>query len=73
MGKIYDSILELVGHTPIVRLHKLERKHELQGNLLAKLESFNPNASVKDRIALELIEGAEKEGKLKTGRSRGTP
>jgi cysteine synthase A len=67
VGKIYDSILELVGHTPIVRLHKLEQKYEIQGNLLAKLESFNPNASVKDRIALELIEAAEKEGKLKPG------
>jgi cysteine synthase len=53
MGKIYDSILELTGHTPIIRLHNLENRYGVQAALLAKLEQFNPAGSVKDRIALE--------------------
>ncbi len=67
MAKIYDSILELVGHTPIVRLHRVEKETGIQASLLAKLEYFNPGGSVKDRIALQMIEEAEKEGKLKPG------
>ena len=67
MGKIYDSVLELIGHTPIVKLHKLEKNYAVNAHLLAKLESFNPAGSVKDRIALEIIETAEREGKLKPG------
>ncbi len=67
MAKIYDSILELVGHTPIVRFHRLEEQKGLQASILGKLEYFNPAGSVKDRIALEMIETAEKEGKLTPG------
>lgn len=67
MAKIYDSILELTGHTPIVRLHKLEERFAVPVELLAKLEFFNPAGSVKDRIALEMIEAAEREGKLVPG------
>lgn len=67
MGKIYNNVLELIGHTPIVRLNKLEVQQETKGKLLGKLEAFNPAGSVKDRIALELIEAAEREGKLKPG------
>lgn len=65
MKKKYDHVLELVGGTPIVRLNKIPEKspHEFY----VKLESFNPGGSVKDRIALALIEGAEKRGELKPG------
>lgn len=67
MGKIYHSILELIGHTPLVELHRIEEKEGTQAKILAKLESFNPAGSVKDRTALNMIEEAEKEGKLKPG------
>ncbi len=67
MGKIYHSILELIGKTPIVELHKIEEQESLKGHIYAKLEFFNPGGSVKDRIALRIIEAAEKEGKLKAG------
>lgn len=67
MGKIYHSILELIGHTPIVEFHKIEKKEHTDGRILGKLEFFNPAGSVKDRIALRMIEQAEKEGKLKPG------
>lgn len=58
-NRIYDSITETVGATPLVRLHKLEKKYNLKAQVLAKLEFFNPLASVKDRIALNMIEVAE--------------
>lgn len=67
MAKVYDSILELIGHTPLVELHKIEEKEALQAHLIAKLEFFNPSGSVKDRIALNMIEAAEKNGTLKPG------
>lgn len=67
MAKIADNISELVGATPIVALHKYEDKLEFGGRLLAKLEYFNPTGSVKDRIAREMIEAAEAEGRLKPG------
>lgn len=67
MGNVYNSILDLIGHTPIVRLGRLEKKYQVEGKLFGKLELFNPAGSVKDRIALELIETAEREGKLKPG------
>ncbi len=63
--KIYDSVLELIGNTPMVRLNKI-----CAGNgseILAKLEYLNPSGSLKDRIAVEMIEGAEKEGRIKPG------
>lgn len=65
--KIYDSIAELTGNTPLVEVHHLEEKFNLQARLLVKTESFNPAGSVKDRIARRMIEDAEKEGILKKG------
>lgn len=62
---VHDNILELVGNTPLVRLRKIT--HGLKPKIFAKLESLNPNGSVKDRIALHMIEVAEREGKLKPG------
>ena len=61
------NIHELVGNTPLVELKKIEEKVGFYGKIYAKVESFNPAGSVKDRIALSMIEGAEKEGKLKEG------
>lgn len=66
-GRIYDSILETVGHTPLVRLNRIAEKHGAKAEILAKLEFFNPLSSIKDRIALSMIETAEREGKLKPG------
>ena len=60
--KIYDKILDTVGHTPLVELHNIEKKFDLRARLLAKVESFNPAGSVKDRIAKAMIEDAEKKG-----------
>lgn len=60
--KIYDSVLELIGNTPLVRLQKVSRG--LAGDVLVKLESRNPLASVKDRIGLAMIEDAENQGKI---------
>ena len=62
----YDSILATVGHTPVVRLHRLAPAHV---NLYAKVESFNPMGSVKDRLALGVIEDAERRGALKVGQT----
>lgn len=67
MGKTYDSILELVGHTPIVQLHKLEAREDTAAHIYAKLEFFNPTSSVKARPALNMVEEAEKDGRLKPG------
>ncbi|SES90983.1 PLP-dependent cysteine synthase family protein [[Clostridium] polysaccharolyticum] len=67
MGKIRQSITELVGRTPLLELVNYEKKNNLQAKILVKLEYFNPNQSVKDRIALAMIEDAEKKGLLKPG------
>lgn len=67
MGKIYHSMTEMVGNTPILELHRIEQKEQTKGHLFAKLEFYNPAGSVKDRIALNMIEAAEKEGLLKPG------
>ncbi len=67
MGKVYDSILELIGKTPIVALHKIEEETKVASKIYAKLECFNPFGSVKDRIALNMIEAAESSGNLKPG------
>lgn len=67
MGKVYNNILELIGHTPIVKLSRLEEKYAVESRLFGKLEYFNPAGSVKDRIALELVNTAEAEGKLLPG------
>lgn len=67
MGKIYDNVIQLIGNTPILHLHKMEEEEGLEANIYAKVEGFNPGGSVKDRAALNMIEAAEKEGKLKPG------
>ena len=64
MGKIYNSITELVGHTPLVEFHRLEKALGLKGRIAGKLEYFNPAGSHKDRAALEIIEEAEKRGEI---------
>ncbi len=62
---VYTSIEQTIGNTPLVRLTKIEREFGLKANLYVKLESFNPSGSVKDRIALSMIEEAEEKGYLK--------
>jgi cysteine synthase len=68
-GRIYSSITETIGDTPIVRLDKLAKEKGVKANLLAKLEFFNPIASVKDRIGVAMIESLEAEGKIAPGRT----
>ncbi len=65
MPKIYNNITETVGKTPLVRLNKIGQ--DLEAEIIAKIESFNPCGSVKDRIGLAMIEAAEKEGLIKKG------
>ncbi|MCI6158214.1 MAG: cysteine synthase A [Selenomonadaceae bacterium] len=67
MGKIYQSVTELIGHTPLLQANNFQKANELEANVLVKLEYFNPAGSVKDRIALAMIDQAEKEGKLHKG------
>ena len=67
MSKIYKSAAELIGKTPLLELSNIEKKNDLKANILAKLEYFNPAGSVKDRIAFQMIEDAEKDGTLKPG------
>lgn len=66
-GKIYSSITETVGATPLVRLDRLAKERGVKANIIGKCEFFNPMASVKDRIGLAMIEAAEKDGRLKPG------
>lgn len=66
-GRIYDSVLDTIGATPLVRLPRLTEKFGLKAELLAKLEFFNPLSSVKDRMGLAMIEAAEQAGVLKPG------
>ncbi|KPF86742.1 cysteine synthase [alpha proteobacterium AAP38] len=68
-GKIYDSILDTIGATPLVRLNRLAAKHGVVADVVAKLEFFNPLSSVKDRIGKALIEAAEAEGKISPDRT----
>lgn len=65
--KIYNSVTELVGKTPLIRLNQYEKNHGLQAAVLGKAEGFNPAGSAKDRIALHMINTAEKNGTLKPG------
>ena len=67
MANIHKSITELVGHTPLVELTNFNRNNNLKATLIGKLEYFNPSGSIKDRAALNMIEKAEAEGKLKPG------
>ena len=66
MGHLYQNILETIGNTPVVRINKLAPEG---GNLFVKVEAFNPLGSVKDRLALGVIEDAEKSGALKPGQT----
>lgn len=65
--KIYNSVDELIGNTPLLRLCNLEKKFSLNAKIFAKLEYFNPAGSVKDRAALEMINDAESSGRLRPG------
>ncbi len=67
MANIYQGTIDLIGNTPLVELTHIEKKYELGARLLAKVEYFNPAGSVKDRVAKEMIEQAEADGKLKPG------
>src|SRR3978361_2053059 len=66
MGRRYQSIIETIGNTPVVRINRLAPK---EVNLFEKIEAFNPLGSVKDRLALGVIEAAEKSGELKPGQT----
>jgi cysteine synthase len=68
-GKVYASITDTIGDTPIVRLDKLAKEKGVKANLLAKLEFFNPIASVKDRIGVAMIESLEAQGKITAGKT----
>jgi cysteine synthase len=68
-GRIYDSIADTIGDTPLVRLSKIVAEKGVKANLLAKLEFFNPVASVKDRIGVHMIAVMERAGKIAPGRS----
>lgn len=67
MAKIHQQLTELIGHTPLLELQKLARLHQSKARIIAKLEYFNPGGSVKDRVALAMIEDAERRGILKSG------
>jgi cysteine synthase A len=67
MSKIYKDATELIGNTPLVEFNHIEKREGLNAKILAKLEYFNPAGSVKDRIAKEMIEDAERKGTLKPG------
>ncbi len=67
MAKIYKSLTELIGNTPLMEVVNIEKEERLHARILVKIEYFNPGGSVKDRIAFAMIENAEKEGKLSPG------
>lgn len=67
MSKIYKSLTELIGKTPLLELANYEKKHQLKASVIGKLEYFNPAGSVKDRIAKSMIDDAEAKGLLKPG------
>ena len=66
-GKVYNSIIDTIGDTPLVRIDRLAKAHGVNANLLCKLEFFNPISSVKDRIGVAMIEAMEEAGVLKQG------
>ena len=68
-GRIYGSITETIGDTPLVRLDKFAREKGVVANLIAKLEFFNPIASVKDRIGVAMVEALEADGRITPGKS----
>ncbi|MBO4741032.1 MAG: pyridoxal-phosphate dependent enzyme, partial [Bacteroidales bacterium] len=67
MKKMVKSIVELIGNTPMVEVSRFAANNGVDANLIAKLEYFNPAGSVKDRIALSMVEETERQGKLKPG------
>lgn len=67
MANIADSVTELIGSTPLLRLNNIEKQYSLSAQLLAKVECFNPGGSAKDRVGLSLIRDAENRGVLKPG------
>lgn len=67
MAKVYKSLTELIGNTPLLEVANIEKTDNLHARLLVKIESFNPGGSVKDRIAFAMIEDAEKRGLLSPG------
>ena len=67
MSKVAKSLTELVGNTPLLELNNFVKKHQLKARILVKLEYFNPAGSVKDRVALAMIEDAEQRGLLQPG------
>lgn len=66
-GKIYDSILDTIGATPLIRVNRLAVEHGVKAEIVGKCEFFNPLSSVKDRIGLAMIEALEQDGRLKQG------
>jgi len=66
-GQIYDSIIDTIGATPIIRLKRLAAEAGVEADILGKCEFFNPMASVKDRIGLAMVEAAERDGRIKPG------
>ena len=65
MSKVYKSVTELIGRTPLMELKNIEKANSLNAEIVAKLEYFNPAGSVKDRVAKAMIEDAEAKGILK--------
>src|SRR3954464_2813341 len=68
-GRIYDSITDTIGDTPLVRLDRIAKEHNVRAHLLAKLRVCNPIASVKDRIGVAMIHAMEEAGKISPGKS----
>jgi len=68
-GRVYDSIIDTIGATPLVRLSRLAKAHGVKADLIGKCEFFNPLASVKDRIGFAMIDAAEKAGKIRPGKT----
>ena len=69
MPKVYKSLTDLIGKTPLLEFANYEKKHELKATVIGKLEYFNPAGSVKDRIAKAMIDDAEAKGLWKSGLS----
>lgn len=67
MGKTYHYLTELIGNTPLLEVHNVEKTEALKARVIVKLESFNPGGSVKDRIAIAMIEDAEQSGRIAPG------
>src|ERR1700761_5009688 len=68
-GRIYDSITQTIGDTPLVRIHRMAEEAGVKADILLKLEFFNPLSSVKDRIGVNMIEAMEKQGIIAPGRN----